>query len=75
MSYERAYMATLKDKYFTDTLDHLKDYNDRHGERLFSEKLRDSTIRVTLEEEENDQNNINNVTTDTSFQSPVAMNV
>ena len=49
-------MATPKEKYFMEMLDHLNDYNERHGERLSSEKLRDSVIRV-MEEEEEDANN------------------
>ena len=54
---------------------HLNDCNEHQGERLSIGKLRDTVIRVMEEEEEDAQNNVNNVTTDTSFQSPVAMNV
>ena len=56
-------------------LDHVNDYNECHGERLSSEKPRDAVIRVMEEEEEDAPNNVNNITTDTSFHSPVDMNV
>ena len=41
---------------------------------MSSKRLRDAVIRVMKEEEEEIESNINNITMDTSFQSPVAMN-
>ena len=67
-------MATPKKEYFTEMLDHLNGYNDRHGQLFPSKKLRDAVIRVMKEEEEEIESNINNFTMDTSFQSPIAMN-
>ena len=40
VSYERAYMATEVNKYFTDILDHLNGYQDRHGQMLSSKNLK-----------------------------------
>ena len=68
-------MATSNEKYFTEILDHLNNYTDHYGQGLTSENLWDAVIRVMEEEEEDAQNNVNNVTKDTSFQYPVAMNV
>ena len=48
--YERAYMATPKEEYFTEMLDHLNKYNDHHGQQLSSKNLQDSVIRVMEEE-------------------------
>ena len=39
-------MATTKEEEFTEMLDHLNDYNERHGEQFSSQNLRDSVIRV-----------------------------
>ena len=74
VSYERAYVATPKEEYSMEMLDHLNEYNDHHGQKLPNKKLRDAVIRVTEEEEEEIKSHINNITIDTSFQSPVAMN-
>ena len=57
VSYERAYRAIPKEKYFTEMLDYQNDYNGCH-----SEKLQDSVIGLIGEEEEDAQNNVNNVT-------------
>ena len=52
VSYERAYMATQKEKYFSEMLDYLNNYNEQHGDQFSSEKLQDAVIRVIEEEEE-----------------------
>ena len=49
MPYKRAFMATPKEEYFKDMLDHLNEYNDRHGQLLSSKKLQDAVIRVMEE--------------------------
>ena len=52
MSYDRSYMATEGNEYFTNILDHLTKYQDCHGQRLSSKKLIEAVLRVTEHEEE-----------------------
>ena len=52
VSYERAYMDTEDSEYFTDILDTLNKYQDRHIQRLSSNKLKEAVLRVMDEEEE-----------------------
>ena len=73
VSYKRAYVATERGEYFTEMLDHLNKYNDYHSQILSSKKLKEDVLQVM--EEEEIECNINNITCDTSFRSPVAMNV
>ena len=75
VSCERACMANVDNEYFTDVIDTLNEYQDRHGQRLYSKKLREAVRRVMDEEEEETERNINNITCDTSFQSPVTKSV
>ena len=75
VSYERAYMATSCNEYFTDILDHLNGYQDCHGQRFSSKNLKEAVLRVMEQEEEELERNINSITCDTSFESPVTMNV
>ena len=75
VSYEKMYVATSGDEYFTEMFDHLNKYHDRHGQILSSKNLKESVLRIMEEEEEEIKSNINNITCDTSFQYPVAMNV
>ena len=56
-------------------LDHLKKYHDHHGQRFSSKKLKEAVLRFMETEKEEIERNINNSTCDTSFQSPVAMNI
>ena len=70
VSCERAFMATEDNEYFTDILDTLNEYQDRHGQRLFSKKLREAVSHVMDEEEEEMERNINNITCHTPFRSP-----
>ena len=60
-------MASERYEYFTEMLDHLNEYNDRHGQRLSSKKLKEAVLQVMEEEEEEIERNINNITCDTSF--------
>ena len=46
LSCERACMATEDNEYFSDILDILNKYQDRHGQRLSSKKLREAVCRV-----------------------------
>ena len=75
VSYERTCMATPKEEYYMDMLDNLNEHNRRHVQRLSSKNLQEAVIRVIKEEEEDAKSYVNNVTMDTSFQSPVATNV
>ena len=51
MSCERACMATEGNEYFSDILDTLTEYQDRHCQRLCSKKLKEAVLRVMDEEE------------------------
>ena len=75
VSYERMYMDNSYDEYFTEMLDHLNEYHDRCGQILSSKNLKEAVLCVMEEEEEEIERNINNITCNNSFQSPVAMNV
>ena len=75
VSGERECIATIDNEYFTEILDTLNEYQDYHGQRLSSKKLREAVRRVMDEEEEEMERNINNITCDTSFQSPVIKGV
>ena len=68
-------MATEENEYFTDILDTLNRYQDCHGQRLSSKKLKEAVLRVMYKEEEDIERNINNVTCDTTFQYPVTKSV
>ena len=68
-------MATEDNEYFTDIIDTLNTYQDRHSKILSSKNLKEAVLRVMDEEEEEMERNINNITCDTSFQSPVTKNV
>ena len=40
VSYERAYMDTEDNEYFTEIIDTLHKYKDNHGQRLYSKNLK-----------------------------------
>ena len=44
VSYKKAYMATSGNEYFKDILEHLNEYNDRHGQILSSKKLKEAVL-------------------------------
>ena len=71
-------MATTKDKYYTNMLETLVDYNDCNNAPLSNEDLRKSASKVmskTEEEERDAKRNANNVTIDNFFyHSPVTIN-
>ena len=60
VSCERACMATEDNEYFTDIIDTLNKYQDCHGQRLSSKKLKEAVLRVMDEEEEEMKRNIQN---------------
>ena len=74
VSCERTFMDTEDNEYFTDILDTRNTYQYRHGQILSSKKLKEAVLHVMDEEEEDIEHNINNVTCDTSFQSPFTKN-
>ena len=51
-------MANVDNEYFTDILDTLNEYQDRHGQRLSSKKLKKALLRVMDDEEEEIERNI-----------------
>ena len=55
-------------------LDSLIEHNRRHSIPLSSKKLREVVIRAMEDEEKYVEPNVNKVTTDTLFQSPVTIN-
>ena len=68
-------MATEENEYYTEILDILNKYQDRHGQRLSSKKLKEAVLHVMDEEEEEIERIINIITCDTPFKSPVTKNV
>ena len=68
-------MVTEENEYFMDILDTLNKYQYRHGNRVSSKKLKEAVLRLMDEEEEEMERNINNITCDTIFQSPVTKTV
>ena len=50
-------MANVENDYFSDVLDTLNKYQDRHGKRLSSKKLREAVGRVMNEEVEEMERN------------------
>ena len=52
VSYERVYMATSGNEYFTDILDHLNEYHDCHGQILSSKNLKEAVLRAMEQEEQ-----------------------
>ena len=52
VSYERSYMATSGNEYFTEKIDHLNEYHDNHGQILYSKNLKEAVLRVVEGEEE-----------------------
>ena len=75
MSYEREYMATGGNENFTYMIDNLNEYQYRHSQSLYIKKLKEAVLRVMEQEEEEIERNINNITSDTSIESPVTVNV
>ena len=78
MAYERAYMATTKEKYYKKMLETLVDCNDCNNVPFSNTKLRQAVNKVMAEmkkKERDAKRNANNVTMDTLFhQSPVTTN-
>ena len=75
VSGERLYMDTEDNEYFTDIIDTLNKYKDRHSKVLSIKKTKEAVLRVMVEGEEEIERNINNITCDTPFESSVTKNV
>ena len=56
-------------------IDTLHTYQDRHGQILSSKNIKEEVLRNMEQQEEEIERNINNITCDTLFQSPVTKNV
>ena len=52
----------------------MEEYQDRQGQRLSSKNLKEAVLRVMEQQQEEIEHNLNNITCDTSFQSPVTNN-
>ena len=74
VSSERAYTVTEDNEYLTDVLDTPKKYQDRHGQILSTKNVKEAVRRVTDEKGEEMEHNINNITCNNPFQSPVSKN-
>ena len=69
------YISTKYNEYSTNILDTLNKYQDCHGQKLTSKKLKEAVLRVMDKEEEEIEYNINKISCDTPFQSPVTKNI
>ena len=69
--YEQVCMATPKDKYYEKMLETLVDENNLNSASLYNENLRQVVNKVMEETESEFERNINKITIDTSFQSPI----
>ena len=49
VSYERAYMVTLREEYFTEMLDHLTEYIEHHSKQLSSKNILEDVLRFMEE--------------------------
>ena len=65
LTYERACMATPKEKYYTKLLKTLVDGNNRNGAPLSNEKIKQKVSIVMEETEAELKHNINKITIDT----------
>ena len=71
VTYQRALMATPKDKYYNTLLDTLVKYNNLRGEPLSNDKIQQAVGKVIEETEAEFERNYNKITCDTSFKSPI----
>ena len=69
--YQQLFMATPQYKYYTKMLDNLIRINNCNGEPLSNEKLWQAVSDVREETDAEHKRNINEITCDTSFQSPM----
>ena len=67
-------MANPQDKYYTDMLENLIKVNNREGGPFSNERLQQAVIDVREETDAGHERNINNITCDDSYQSPMKNN-
>ena len=67
-------MTTPKEEYFMEMLDYLLEHNHRHGTPLCSKNVREEAIRVMEYEEKDSESNVNKVSNDNLFWSPITIN-
>ena len=71
VTYERAFMSTPQDKYYTRMLENLVQMNNLNGETLSNEKLRQAVNDIREETDAEHERNIKKITFDASFQYPM----
>ena len=75
VTHQRAFMATLQDRYYTEMLENLIKANNCEGEPLFNARLRQAGIDVREETDSEHERNINNITCDDSYRYPTKKNI
>ena len=69
--YQQAFMATPQEKYYTKMLENQVKIKNRNGEPLPNDKLQQAVRDVREEMGTEHERNINEITCNTSFQSPI----
>ena len=67
VTYQRAFMATPQDKYYTQMLKNIIKVHNCEGEPLSNERLRQAVIDVREENDTEHEHKINNITCDDSL--------
>ena len=67
-TYQRGFMSTPQDKYYTEMLENLIKVNNCEGEPLPNGRLRQAVIDVRKETDAEHECNINNITCNDSYQ-------
>ena len=71
VTYQQAFMATPQDKNYTELLANVIKVNNRKGEPFSNERLRQLFIDVRKETDTEHEHNINEITCDDSYKSPM----
>ena len=71
VTYQRAFVATPKDKYYNALLDTLVKGNNLRGEPFSNEKIQKTVGKLIEETEVEFERNCNEITYDTSYQSTI----
>ena len=71
VTYQQAFMATPKDKYYNALLDTLFKDNNLRGEPFSNQKIQQSVSDEIEDMEAEFERNYNEITCDTSYQSPI----
>ena len=70
-TYQRAFMATPKDKYYNAFLDTLVKYNTLRGKPLSNQNIQKAVSDIIEETEEEFERNYNKITCNTLYQYPI----